>query len=1466
MSREAETRGASLTAGLRPAPLLLTIASFLLLATLLMTIGSADAAGAHLTFETPQADTYVHESVDVMVNASTNVTNVTFYYRSTGDYVLIGQGTLAAPSHFNVSWDTRWVGDGDYELMANGTLDMGGYETVNVTDIHVDNTKPSLSFLRPSFGDRVNGIYMITLGAGEDVVSVDLYIDFVPLGAAIHVTGTSNWTYPWDTTGYNEAEGLGFLAAALDSAGNEKRTTVSDIAVDNVPPVVSMVAPEDNATLDGYVRLLGNTSEMHILQVHFQWRVDDGIWLDAGPASWNETLELYTYLWNTYDVGEFQDVEVSFTVMDDLGQTGVAVARNITIIDLPPTPTITCPGAGAHLTGTVALSATAPNDTRSLTFEYHDGDRYVMLGDAVETGDGVWNHTWVTDGLSIFRTSIRATAKDNSGSAEAIVANVEVDNTSPDPRILDPAESDYHLTEEVTFSIISDPDTVNLSLHMLNGTTWELIGDAEYDQNLGRWVLYWEIPETLYIADSAICATAVDEVGLTGSSPPLANREIGNDPEDRPPRFERSMPEVIYFNEDHEYILYLGEHVWDDSPSTLKAYVSNEPESLFSVYGENTVGNVDLRFIPVPNKHGEAHVDIYIVDSGGQWAMQGVKVFIRSVPDPPYFTSVPPNLYLHPGVPYTFDYGPYINDVDTYHDDLSILKPDDQRVVVQPGEDLILVFTSDDKVGTIFTVEITVMDGNQLTTNRSILVTLTDDWVPELRKPLPDIELEEDEKRSPAFNLDDYFHDPDHDALFYSYGNQYVSVVIGNEYPHPVSIYTPQDWHGTDTITFRANDPTGALLEDTIMVICRSKNDPPTVRVTPGFPDLVIHTNESYDFDLSPYIEDVDHELADLVITTGDIYATRSEKFPLGLRLTYQVPRSFDIFIIVTDPEGGECNATIRVEVGDNFPPRMDKPPDVVMDEGSVAYSVFNVSNAFDPDWYTGGAVGSWKDLTYEFVCDHAIFTIHPNTGWVDVSLPDPDFNTYNGTHLSPLTVLVRVIDDGGALAEHTFKLTILAVNDAPEVSQIQDLVIIDGITHIDLRNYIRDVDTPFSSFEFEVEDANDPGATISQIDVYGTLLVLDYRGSPARKDTVNLWIIDSENRVMIEFDVEVKVPVEDTGGISIWVIVLVAVTTGGIAIYASKLVWGRFEPPSVQDVFLVYGDGIIIRHLSKRGAIGMDEDLAIAMLTAIQEFVQQSMRSAQLKSMQAGEHNILIERDPGKLFYIAVIHTGTVSEELRKAINSATRGIKENYGHVLKKWDGNIAKFDGVEKNLQEILVITHAHIPEGVRFEMEGITSIEPGKTFLFHGKDVTRTHNIFRDLVIEQGSGLLISRVHPQRLHPSVAEAGAECVWLSKTPTKRGVSPSNTTMILHEITTYVRDHKRTVVCLDGLEYLLVQNPLDEVVAFVEELQDMVQMDDFIMMVHVDPYALDEVTLAKLSRNMVPVSDQNGNNNGNR
>jgi hypothetical protein len=1423
---------------------------------------AASTSDTEVEFQFPLANSNVSGEINLIVEAGANVTGVDFYQRSIGDWTYISAGVLDSPGVYNGTWDTTIVPDGTYDIMANGSL-IGGNSTESVlSSVTVDNTIPTVQFITPQTNQRLRGYYQIELQASDDVVSVFLYKDqgsgFVPMGNAEYDDVSDQWIIEWNTTGITEKGDIGIIASGWDRAGNEGRTVVLGLQVDNVPPPAILIRPRDNATLDGYYRLRGNSSDTYAVTARFEWRVGSGAWLKAGDGTWNDSLEEWRFLWNTYEVGEYTDVDVRIAVVDDLGQWGYGAAFNITITDLPPEPTFLSPSEEDHLNGQVILEAISQNDTVSMEFLYDDDGTWMSIGDGTLDPDDVWRISWNTPPLSIHLTTLKALATDGSGGeGEATVTSIEVDNTPPEPNLIHPSEGEYRLFHTFVLTAMSDRDTVTLSFSYKDGDMWIPCGDATYNWNNDRWELEWEI--TFRIIDSAICATAMDEVGLVGTDY-VANIELGLEPGDRKPVFTSGMPETIFFPEDLEYDLNITEYVDDDTTNLLKAYVVGEPISLFRVFGENRTGSLQLTFIPNVNAWGEANVMVYIEDPAGQWARTELGVIIESVPDAPYFTAVPPNLFVHPGIPYEFDYGPYIRDDDDAKENLSIEQPDDIHVSKNLSNPLALIFLYDEsELDSHFPVTIRVVDNDGTFTNQSIQVTVTEDFVPEQRKPLPNQEMWEDQSNPAVFNLDDFFYDPDHDTLYFSYGNNFVRVVISNSYPHTVGIFLPGDWSGSDSVTFRAKDPTGALLEDTISIIVHAINDPPMFLDDPPIPRIIVHENVSYDYDLSPYVIDVDGELGDLALVTDDPFATRSNKYVLGLRLAYPFrENAFNIEVTIRDPEGGNVTHIINVLVtDDNYPPYMKQPPsNMAVDEGATIGRIYDVTSAADPDWIPG--VEDWKELSYEFICGQATFTVNLATGWVGVWLTDPDWNTYNGTTDSPIMVIFRVKDATGAFTEYTFFLTVRPVNDKPIVGDIPDIVIESGIQNIDLRNYIRDVDTPFASLTYDIQYEDRLTDIVTQANFVGGLLILNYEGSGSRTDDFILWVIDGDHRVNTTFSVEVKgaVPTEEES--SLWLVLVVALATGSVAMVASRYVWGRFEPPSVSDVFLVYGDGVIIRHLSKRGSITMDEDLAIAMLTAIQEFVQQSMRSAQLKSMQAGENNILIERDPDRLFYIAVIHTGTVSEELRTAVNSTTRAIREHFSHILERWDGNIAKFDGVERYLQEILVITHAHIPEGVRFEMEGITSIELGKMYLFQGKDVTRTHNIFRGLVEEQDSGLLISRVHPQRLHGSIEEAGADCVWLSKTPTKRGVSPSNTTMILHEITTFVRERERTVVCLDGLEYLLVHNPLDEVMAFVNELSDMVQLEDFIMMVHVDPDALDEATLAKLSRDMVPVVDQ--------
>jgi hypothetical protein len=1446
-----------------------------------------------LAFSSPPQGAHIGGDYELVAEADPSVSNITFFYSPSGgpDWTAIGKGTHDIAFNYSLLWDTELVQDGNYTLMVNGTVSGGGSTESTVADIVVDNTVPRPSFQSPLGGARLHGNVTVIVSSDPDTSSVDVYISTggspEVLGCCSRAGGTDNWTMRWDTSSIERANDVTLIASAKDEAGNEGTAFLLGIEVDNAPPEVELLSPTDDATLTGRVVLKARCADPHLMEVRFEWRVGQGTWLRVGTAAWNGTLAAFALMWDLYNSSEYDRVEVRAVAVDDLGMQGMAVAVGLKIKDLPPVPVIEAPMPGGHLTGAVVVVVASDPDTLHVDLSYGRSGDWTTIGAALRDADGKWRCTWSTAPITMGEVTLRAVATDLSGwTGEARLSDLEVDNTPPAPWILRPAPGEFKIYPNYTLVATSDRDTVALSFSYRAEGRWHLIGNASYDPDLERWVLLCNIQTR--IPDSAICATAVDDVGLVGT---YEVADIDIDPGDRAPVFKASMVASVSFDEDTENTTDLGPYVDDDRPTEMRFYVSGPYRDLLQVSGENKTGNLKMTMVSLPNKFGTVQVVVHVLDMSGQHAEANLTVTVKEVHDPPFFESVPPNVYVHPGTEYPFDYGPYVSDPDTPHSRLYIIPPSDPRVQRNETNPLGLVFLyGKEDLGKVMPVIVTITDGpadGDNRASRTIIVTVTEDWVPELRRPLPDVTLNEDESNRAVFNLDDYFFDRDKDTLYFSYGNTHITVLIGSAYPHAVGIYIPQDWFGEDAVTFRATDPTGALLEDTIKIVVRPVNDPPQFLDQPSIPELTVHHNVSYILELAPYVRDVDNDLTSLSLTTDDpAHATRAldPGYVLGLKLSYPLPRR-TIHLKITVSDGVDSAwKSITVNIGDTYPPllRAAPPSDIVLDEGGAYPQAFDMNSVYDQDW-VGSSDDIWL-LRFEIICWQGTQTIghadfvwrgggwtdlladRPESGfvrflmrlngWIDVVLADPNWNTYNGTIDVPAAVMIRVKDIGGAFSEYSLLLHVLPVNDPPTVSPIPPINV-TGVLGLLLTNYIKDVDDSYASLNIWVESLTQPSGVGVHAWVYGELLYLDYTGTRPHTEALRLWVSDGEHIVNTTITVNIKAVKEAKRQVPLILIVGLIAASGGAALYLSRYIWGRFEPPNVQDVFLVYGDGIILRHLSRRGAIGMDEDLAIAMLTAIQEFVQQSMRSAQLKSMQAGDSNILIERDRKRNFYIAVIHTGSVSEGLRRAVNDATRAVHEKFGKLLERWDGNLAKFDGVEELLQDILVITHAHIPEGVRFEMEGITSIEPGKTFLLQGKDVMRTHNIFRSLVEEHGGGLLISRVHPQRLHPGIAKAGAECVWLSKTPTKRGVSPSNTTMILHEISTYVRDHSGTVVCLDGLEYLTVHSPVEEVVKFLNELTDMAQVDGFIMMVHVDPTSLDVATLSKLSRDMVRVSE---------
>src|SRR2546426_579771 len=126
-----------------------------------------------------------------------------------------------------------------------------------------------------------------------------------------------------------------------------------------------------------------------------------------------------------------------------------------------------------------------------------------------------------------------------------------------------------------------------------------------------------------------------------------------------------------------------------------------------------------------------------------------------------------------------------------------------------------------------------------------------------------------------------------------------------------------------------------------------------------------------------------------------------------------------------------------------------------------------------------------------------------------------------------------------------------------------------------------------------------------------------------------------------------------------------------------------------VEEVFLVYRDGLLIYHLSRSLSQDKDEDVLGGMLTAIQEVVRDAVvygEHRELHHLDFGQYRILIER--GKRVYLAVVYAGKGFATVRRRVRSVLDHIETAYGRVLEDWDGDMDKVAGARDLIREYLL----------------------------------------------------------------------------------------------------------------------------------------------------------------------------------
>jgi hypothetical protein len=704
--------------------------------------------------------------------------------------------------------------------------------------------------------------------------------------------------------------------------------------------------------------------------------------------------------------------------------------------------------------------------------------------------------------------------------------------------------------------------------------------------------------------------------------------------------------------------------------------VTGDTEDLFYISGEYDPNDI-LTFTPKPHAVGSTKLTLWLEDSMGFTDFQDLWVELTPVNDRPFIKLIP-DLHLKKNVEYQFDFKPYINDIDNDISDLTLytFSAMGQNHITLDGFTATINYPeSFDKFQDIITI--TVEDGLDFSDDLFIInfgPNTPPDLDPNLNLPQI-VSFLEDTNFTMLENINNYFIDPDDSKLQFSFVSKYIQATL-NENSLDITNKIP-NWFGTDTLMIRASDSQNGFKEVAVQVTVEPFNDPPVIST---LPEINVHHDSNFEFDVSPFIYDVDNATSDLTIRTSDTTNLKlTELKPHVIIINYSKSMAgFELHINVSVSDGmSESSQTLIIFVSDNLPPQQLKslkPVQFIEDKRLIDH--FNLNDYFvDPDG---------NKLVYR-VTNETIQVDIDEEGFVDFSAP---LNWY-GTE--KVIFIVRDLKN----ATYCSKIDVLVIpeNDKPVLKEIPNQVgKVDSLWVLDLRHYVSDVDNEFEELEFTFEEPK--GYAI----LHGSSILFNY--ASVKTEALTVEASDGKDLSSTSFVVEFigstvdasKKSSEDSGFqifmAIMYILILIITINGGLIAYTYVKYKGKFK---LEDLFLIHANGNLISHIGGGTRVYADNELLGGMLTAIQDFIKDGFSGRSegsddewgLDHLKFGEHNIFIVR--GDYMYIAAVFKGEIGWKLRNELKAVLKEIDTNYSKILKDWTGLVDGLDGINVILEK-------------------------------------------------------------------------------------------------------------------------------------------------------------------------------------
>jgi CheY-like chemotaxis protein len=146
----------------------------------------------------------------------------------------------------------------------------------------------------------------------------------------------------------------------------------------------------------------------------------------------------------------------------------------------------------------------------------------------------------------------------------------------------------------------------------------------------------------------------------------------------------------------------------------------------------------------------------------------------------------------------------------------------------------------------------------------------------------------------------------------------------------------------------------------------------------------------------------------------------------------------------------------------------------------------------------------------------------------------------------------------------------------------------------------------------------------------------------------------------------------------------------------------------------------------------------------------------------------------------------------------------------------------------------------------------SVRRGFGYIVKEKKPVRSFEVFVDQVTHGIQGLCVTRQHPGMIRSRWGLEKTPIIWLSNKVGKVYVNPTNIGILSDTIIRFVEKSGESIVLIDGLEFLIVNNDFEKVLRMIHHISEAVMEYKSRLLISVDPRILDTREMALLERNM--------------